>query len=322
MKLRFAAATLAAAVLSAPAGAQCSTAATEVRQACYAATDFFTYLTPQFATALAGGSSTLGQSGSLGGLGRFALSLRGTGIINGVMPEIGDGGFNINGQPKSYTVKDQIIPGAGLDAAVGLTKGFNLGATRVGGIDLLVSALYIPDVDENDVSVKAKDGNLKLGYGVRVGLLDESLVVPGVYASYLARDLPTFTVTGTSDGGGSGVGGTFSLNDFTVKTTAVRLVAAKNFLVLGLQAGVGQDSYKGSTGISATVQGQQASGSSSFSMTRTNVFVGASLNLFLVKVVGEYGQVSGGKLPSVFNSFDKAADGSRTYGSLGLRIAF
>ncbi|HVZ49452.1 MAG TPA: hypothetical protein VG916_11755 [Gemmatimonadaceae bacterium] len=329
MKARIVGFVVAAVGAVGPLGAQCSSAPTSARQACYASQDLINYMTPQLATAIAGGSSTLGQSGALGGLGRFAISVRGTGIINGAFPKIGDEGFRTDGQPQQYAVDKQIVPGAGVDAAIGLTKGWSLGATHVGGIDLLVSALYLPDVEgngSNDFSIKAKDGNLKLGYGVRVGILDESVVTPGVYVSYLQRDLPTMTLSGTSDGGSSGTGGTFALNDFSVKTTAWRLVASKNFLILGLQAGVGQDKYTSSAGITATVNtllgNQTATGSASMDMTRTNVFAGAIVNFFAFKLVGEVGQVSGGSVPVLFNSFDKPADESKTYASVGLRIAY
>src|SRR5262245_51669081 len=72
------------------ASAQCSSAPLAVRQACTASVDLVNYMSPQLATAIAGGSSTLGQSGALGGLGWFALTLRGTGVINGAFPNIGD----------------------------------------------------------------------------------------------------------------------------------------------------------------------------------------------------------------------------------------
>jgi hypothetical protein len=314
------------AAASGVAGAQCASAPAAAKQACYASQDLVNYMTPQLSTAIAGGSSTLGQSGVLGGLGRFALSLRGTAAMNGAFPNIGDSPFRTDGQKQSYTTKSQIVPGAGVDAAVGLWKGVNLGATNVGGIDLLVSALYVPDVEGSggDFSIKATDGNLKLGYGVRVGVLDESIVTPGVYVSYLQRDLPTVKLSGSS-GNSSGAGtasGTFALNNFSVKTTAIRLVAAKNFLIFGLQAGIGQDTYKSTADISASVSGANATGNASMSMTRTNMFVGAMMNLFVFKLVAEYGQVSGGSLAAPFNTFDKQASDSRTYLSGGLRIAF
>jgi hypothetical protein len=308
--------------------AQCSSAALPVRQACTASVDLVTYMTPQLATAIAGGSSTLGQSGALGGLGRFALSFRATGVMNGAFPNIDEAPFRTDGQPQTYTTKNQIVPGVGADFSLGITKGASLGATNVGGLDLLVSALYLPNVEgdeSGDFTIKAKDGNLKLGYGVRVGLLDESLVTPGVYASYLQRDLPTISINGSSGTTTTPLGttqGTFALNDFSVKTTAIRIVAAKNFVVLGLQAGVGQDTYKASANIQASAGGQSATGSAKMSMTRTNMFVGASINILAAKLVAEYGQVMGGTLPPTSNNFDKAADASRSYLSGGIRIAF
>jgi hypothetical protein len=319
-----------AAVLAsaAPLRAQCSNAAIQVRQACTFAVDMVNYMTPQLSTAIAGGSSSLGQSGALGGLGRFALSIRGTGVLNGAYPLIGDQGFRTDGGTQDYATEKTIIPGAGVDFAVGLTKGWPIGPTNIGGIDVLVSALYLPDVEGEDgeFSIKANDGNLKLGYGLRIGVLDETMVTPGLYVSYLQRDLPTVSLTGEAEAS-SGIftaDGSFALNNFSVKTSALRLVAAKNFVVFGLQAGIGQDTYKATADISATVAGQNANAAANMSMTRMNYFGGFSINLVAFKVVGEYGVASGGSLDPLTNSFDgsKDAAGSRTYGSLGLRIAF
>jgi len=305
--------------------AQCSAAALQARQGCFAAVDLVNFMSPQLATTIAGGSSTLGQSGALGGLGRFALSLRGTAIMSGTFPEIDASAFRTDGQPASYTTKSQLVPGGGVDAAIGIWKGVNMGASRIGGIDLLVSALYMPDIEGEggDFSIKAKDGNTKLGYGVRIGVLEESVVTPGLYVSYLQRDLPTVSLTGTTSNG------TFALNDFSVKTSAIRVVAAKNFLIFGLQAGIGQDSYESTANINATVTSilgsSSASAAANMSMTRTNMFVGGMMNFFVAKLVVEAGTVTGGSLPDSFNTFDGAKDlakASRTYISGGIRIAF
>ncbi|MDQ8165210.1 MAG: hypothetical protein P3A28_05565, partial [Gemmatimonadota bacterium] len=72
--------------------AQCA-GATVTRQACETARDLVTFITPQLATSIAAGSSTLGQSGVLGGLGHFGLSVRATVVTNGAVPEITDLGF-------------------------------------------------------------------------------------------------------------------------------------------------------------------------------------------------------------------------------------
>lgn len=321
----FAAAAMCA--VAAPAFAQC-TGASEALQACRTASDLLNYMTPQLATAIAGGSSTLGQSGALGGFGRVALSIRGTGIVNGGLPQIGDEGFDTTNTRKHYAVDDQIVPGVGIDAAIGVWKGLNLGATHLGALDVLLSALYLPDVTGggNDFSINAKDGNLKLGYGLRVGILDENVLMPGLYVSYLQRALPTVSLSGHSGGSAGGSAGDFSLTDFNVKTTAYRLVASKNLLFFGIQAGVGQDRYESSASLSAAVSAsgaqRSATGIATMSMTRSNVFVGATLNLLAAKLVVEAGQVSGGAAPMLYNTFAKPADASRTYVSGGLRIAF
>ena len=103
---------------AATAGAQCASAPIAARQACYASVDLVNYMTPQLATAIAGGSPTLAQSGALGGLGRFALTVRGTGVLDGAFPNIGDVPFRVDGAKQSYTTKDQIVPGVGVDASI------------------------------------------------------------------------------------------------------------------------------------------------------------------------------------------------------------
>ncbi|MBM4194559.1 MAG: hypothetical protein FJ202_09310 [Gemmatimonadetes bacterium] len=307
--------------------AQCASAPLAARQACYASVDLVNYMTPQLSTAIAGGNSTLGQGGALGGLGHVAVSVRATAVLNGAFPNIGDKGFNTNGTPQSYTTESQIVPGVGVDGSIGIFKGINLGVTHVGAVDALVSALYVPDIEGegSDFSVRATDGNLKLGFGARIGIIEENLAAPGISISYLKRDLPTVNLTGSATAQAGSVGtasGSFGLNSFSVKTTAIRLTAAKSLLLFGVQAGIGRDTYESTANISATVSGASATGAASMNMTRNNMFVGASLNLFLLKIVGEYGQVSGGSLATPFNTFDKKASDSRSYGSLGVRISF
>ena len=56
-------------------------------------------------------------------------------------------------------------------------------------------------------------------------------------------------------------------------------------------------------------------------MTRTNAFVDAYMNLILLKIIGEVGIVSGGTM-TTFNTYDKAANASRPYGAIGLRVGF
>jgi hypothetical protein len=205
------------------------------------------------------------------------------------------------------------------DAAIGIFGGVPLGITSVGGIDLLVSASYVPSYGDVDSDVRVKPAqNLRFGYGVRVGLLQESIVVPGVAFTFLKRDLPKTTISGTSENI------EVKITDASVKTSAYRIVASKNLLLLGIAAGVGQDRYDQSAIVEGTakISGGTSSRSEPFAqkLTRTNYFLDLSLNLPIFKIIGEVGQVTGGTVDT-YNTFETGrADKARTYGSLGFRI--
>ena len=252
--VRYLAAAMMLATAARTAEAQCTGAAT-VADACTKVTDLLNYATPQFSTALAGGSATMGQGGTLAGLGHVAVTLRATAVF-GSMPKFGGTAFNTGGAVAStFDSKDTPVPMVTADAAVGLFRGVSLGVTHVGGVDALISATYLPNVDGGDMKMAVTGSNMKFGYGLRVGLLEESLIAPGVAISYIQRDLPTFNLSGSSTvaAAGANAPGTFALNDYTLKTTAIRLTASKSFLFFALNAGVGQDTYKGSSNLKVTV---------------------------------------------------------------------
>lgn len=300
---------------------QCASAG-NAGDACQKAIDLFQYMAPQLGVSITGGNVVLGQGGSLGGLGHFAFELKGN-ILQGSLPNVDAVGAQPGAaQSSAYTTKSQVLGLPAATLAVGLFKGIPLALTNVGGIDALVSATYIPKVDANNITVDPKT-NVQLGYGVRVGLLQESLLVPGVGFSWIKRDLPKTTITGTSTS--LGTNDTLMVRDLDEKTEAWRLTASKNLMVFSLAAGVGQDKYKSSTGVYASVNTPLASGSTTASvkqtLTRTNMFFDASMNLVAFKLTAEVGQVSGGTIDT-FNTFDKAADKSRLYGSVGLRFGF
>lgn len=295
------------------------------QDACQKAIDLFQYLAPQLATTVAGGNATLGQAGSLGGLGHFSAGFR-INALQGSLPQVQNVTPSVTGAVKSnYDTKSQLFPMPTAELAIGIFKGLPLAITNVGGIDLLVSAAYLPEFTNSGVSVKVPNGSLKLGYGARVGILQESLLVPGVSVSYVRRDLPTVNIAANSGND------SLNVNNFTLKTTAWRVVASKGLLLFGLAAGVGQDKYESSTDVSAHLAARtvppvaafnSAPVSLSQSITRTNVFADLSMNLLLFKLTGEIGQVSGGTI-NTYNTFSgtQAAD-SRIYGSVGARFGF
>ncbi|HKR08354.1 MAG TPA: hypothetical protein VJS39_04120, partial [Gemmatimonadaceae bacterium] len=294
------------------------------QDACQKAIDLFQYLAPQLGTMIAGGNPTLGQGGTLGGLGHFSAGLR-VNVLQGSLPQIDNLTVSTAGaQQTQFDTKDQYLPMPTADLAIGVFKGVPLPLTNVGGIDLLVSASYIPEFDNSGVIVKVPNGSLKLGYGARVGILQESLLVPGIAVSYLVRDLPTLNVAGENNGD------SLYVNNLSLKTKAWRVTASKSLILFGLAAGVGQDKYDASTDIGAHVAARPPFSNAanagpvslSQSLTRTNIFADLSVNLLLFKLNAEIGQVSGGTI-NTYNTFSgKQPADSRLYGSVGARFGF
>jgi hypothetical protein len=323
-----------------PAGGSATTIsgaqANVVRDACLQAVDVFQFVAPQLGLALTGGNATLGQGGTMGGLGHFSVGIRGN-VFSGDLPQVNKFPAprnETNPQPQTLPSSKQVMGLPVADAAIGLFKGVPLGLTNVGGIDVLVSATYVPTIGQanDDVQIKPQN-NFKFGYGVRVGLLQESLVVPGVSFTYLKRDVPTTDIIGNSNYVN------IRIDSADVKTTAWRVVASKSFIMFGVAAGVGQDKYDQSATVRGTVSPQVVTVLGTTvttppidiapvhldqSLKRTNAFLDLSLNLPIFKLIVEGGQVSGASpsIPQV-NSFSSGkADDSRIYGSVGIRLGW
>ena len=286
---------------------------------CNTALDLFNYMAPQLGSVIAGGNTTLGQGGSLGGPGHFVISVRGN-AIKGSLPQLGTYTPGTTVGSTTIDTKDQVLALPAVDVAFGLFAGLPVGVTKVGGIDVLLNGSYIPAYSGGGVDVKVPSGSLKIGYGARVGLLEESLVVPGVGFSYMKRDLPTVSLTARSGTAGST---RVDVTNLRVNTTSWRVTASKSLIMFGLAAGAGQDKFSSS----ATIQGSAAGFSSGQfkgdqEITRTTYFGDVSFNLMLAKFVLEVGTTSGGDVPT-YNTFSgTAADASRLFGSVGLRIGF
>lgn len=304
----------------------CASGATQ--DACQKAVDLFQYMAPQIGTVIAGGNATLGQGGTLGGLAllpfphpKVSIGFR-VNALQGSLPDIDQITPSINGAESStIPVNDQVIPGPAADLAVGLFKGIPLGLTNFGGVDLLLSALYLPEFDRSNVRLELPDGGLKLGYGARVGLLQESLVIPGISFTWLKRDLPTANLSGRTQ---SAIGGAdLAVNNLEVNTTSWRVTASKSLLFFGLALGAGQDKYSSSADVVGTA-GALASGAVHVEqdLKRTNYFADLSMNLMLLKLIGEVGMVQGGEV-TTFNKWDgKQPADKRLYGSVGARLSF
>ena len=279
------------------------------------AADLFAYMAPQLGTAVAGGSHTLGLGSTVGGFPHFAVALRMNGVFGGA-PALGPL-TSVNATPgTNLDTKTAILAFPTVDAAVGVFKGIGLGVTRVGGVDLLASATYLPAVDAASISIAPQDGAIKIGYGVRVGLLQQSLIVPGVSFSYLKRDLPTLNLKAGANSA------SFDMQDMSLKTSSWRLSAQKNLLMLQIAAGYGQDTYDANARIAMTAPGLTLSPiNAGVSTKRTTMYASAGLNLILARVVAEVGQVSGGDI-ATYNTYSTDPNAKRLYGSVGIRVGF
>ena len=304
---------------------QCAGQASVSQDACQKAVDLYDFMAPQLGVSITGGNPVIGNASTLGGLGHFTAGVR-VNVVRGQLPQTGGVSLNVTGpQSSNFAPKSQLLGLPTADAAIGIFRGIGVGLTNVGGVDALLSAFYVPSIDKDPVSVTTTGSRLRLGYGLRLGILQETSFVPGIAVSVLERDLPTVDLRariGPSD--------SVRVTGLKEKTTAWRLAASKSFFVLGLTAGVGRDHYDSRADASAFIaprgpvpsfNGSVASPSQA--MTRTNVFGGASLNLALVRLAGEVGRVSGGNIDAPFNSFgSRSADDPYMYASLGLRLGF
>jgi hypothetical protein len=289
------------------------------QDACTLAHDVFQLMAPQLSISLAGGNAILGQGGALGGVGRVTVGLRAN-VITGLLPLVRRFELSETGaQRRTLPTRDQVMGLPTADAAVGLFGGVPLGFGTVGSVDALLSAIYVPTLEVSDVSV-TPEHSLQLGYGARVGLLKESTYLPGLAATFLKRDLSRTAIAGTTS---TTIGNTTIEVSTVSKTTVWRLVAGKSLLVFGIAAGVGRETYVNDAGVTATVSGNftgSATMPAAQSLSRTNYFVDGSINLPVLKLAAEVGQVRGGTV-ATFNSFEGGAAGRNiSYASIGLRL--
>jgi len=304
---------------------QCGGATVLVADACQKSVDLFNYFAPQLGALVAGGNTELGRGGTLGGPGHFSVGLRVNGMRSPV-PQLQNVNISTSGFVRSQVSTEGTWVGFPVaDAAIGIFKGIPLGVTNVGGIDLLVNAAYVPTLEEDDFEVRTAGSSFKVGYGARLGLLQETALVPGLAVSYLRRELPTTSViASTQDGDRVGV------TDVGVRTDSWRVAASKNLLFFGLAVGAGQDSYDMGATLTADVVTTGVPGTraplrdvrASQKLTRTNYFANLTLlNVPFFKLVGEIGRTQGGSLAPTYNDFDgRRPDQTYTYGSVGVRV--
>jgi hypothetical protein len=314
---------------------QCAAALRPLQDACQKSVDLFDFMAPQLGTALAGGNAVIGEGGAYAQVGRFSLGLRAT-AFEGGLPQIQDVSLAANGaRSANVAVSDQYLGAPAADAAIALFPGLRVGGVRVGAVDLLGTATYIPEFESDELSIVTPSGSLKLGYGARVGLVAETTVLPGLALTFLRRDLPRVDLFGTVATSGGAADDTLGVRALAVETRAWRVVAGKRLSVLGLSAGVGQDRYRSRARLGAVVN-ESVPGfpAARFEapeielaqrLTRTSYFADVSLNFPGIRLAGEIGRATGGRVRDSFNAFDggdRRGDDDLLYFGAGIRVGF
>jgi hypothetical protein len=322
-----------ASTVEAQSAAVCQVSSTPVnvpagfaQDACVKANDIFRFLAPQVGVALSGGNVMLGEGGTLGGWGKRSFVLR-VSAVDGRVPE-NDVPLTLTTSPVSsdFGAQRAPVPVPSFDAAIGVFRGIPFGLTNVGGVDLLLGATVLPSVTQDDFRVQSDGGGVAINYGVRIGILQESALVPGVGLSVVRRRLPTTSIAYFTSND------TLGVLDTKVSTTSFRLTANKRFGLMGIGGGIGQDRLDSRTTLEATlnetVQGVPSRAVARLEnlrdeTTRGTAFVNASFGLAMAQVVLEVGQSRAGTIRETLNSFGgRRANEAYTHGSIGFGFRF
>jgi hypothetical protein len=307
---------VAACLVAAPALLQAQTVADcrlQTQDACQKAEDIYTYLFPQLGVGLAAGNPVLGLSRAGGGLGHFSVGVR-VSAVKADVPDFDNIAVGLLGRENTdIPLTQHWTPVPVFDASVGLFRGFQVGVTHLGSVDALASLTVVPSlpVEESDLRL---EGTSRFGLGVQIGLLEESVAIPGISFAFLQRGLPKVTANSQAN-----TPATFSVEDLDVTVSTWRLIVNKNFLAFALSAGVGGDRYESTGILRATAAGFTEEIHLDRAMNRINWFVDLTLNLGPVKLGAEYGGITE-KDATTFNTFDPVAGAARTYFAVGLRL--
>ncbi|MCU0615811.1 MAG: hypothetical protein MUD17_01825 [Gemmatimonadaceae bacterium] len=293
--------------------------------ACRKAEDLFVFLAPQVGVALSGGNVLLGEGGTLGGWGKRSAVLRVT-AVDGRIP---DNVITLNptGPVSSdFGAARAPVPVPALDLGIGLFRGVPVGLTNVGGVDLLVGVTFVPSVRRDEFNIMNEGSALVGTLGVRVGVLQESALVPGVALSVMRRRLPATSVTYRTANDTLGVFNT------RVASTVYRLTVNKRFGLFGIGGGLGQDELDTRTNVEAiineSVAGQPVRTIASLRdardrASRGTAFANVSFGLARAQLVAEIGRSRAGSLRETLNTFgDRRANEAYTYGSVGIGVRF
>jgi hypothetical protein len=321
-------------------------AAANAAEECLATVQAVTSAQPAVGLLIAGGSPTTGGV-SAGGLGLGVAPRVIAGVrVNVVTIELPDiFAEQASNQPDFLDSYGLAVPALSGDLSVGLTEGFEVapGVGGIGAISLIGNATYLPFQLFSD---EFDEGNLAWGAGVRVRLLTESFVSPGIAASLMWRQLPTYEfgdvcpqgvlpVSGGSDeievGTCPGQGDPGEIA-FDLRDLSGRLMVAKQLVGFSANLGLGYDRYDSDLNFGfrgAPVAGTGSAGTfqvrdRSLESDRWTVFGGLSYTIVVATLSLEGGWQQGDAPITGFQDLggDFDPEGGTWFGSFGARLAF
>lgn len=304
---------------------------------------------PQLGILVAGGNPTLGVASTgglrLGSLPRVSAIAK-VNLVLVRLPEIlaEQAGGTAQRLNESTGLPAPAVSGT---VSVGLFPGVRLAPTLggIGSVDLLGSATWLPFTAFDLEGFGDGSAQVAYGGGVKVGLLRESFLTPGVAVSVLYRSLGTVSYGDVCPGTerdpagaqlligrciGEGDRGEFS---FDLADWSTRAAIGKRLLGVGLTAGIGYDRLSSDIGFGFRDTGNSLGGAGTafarvrglqLDNDRWSAFANASITGLFATLALEAGWLQGSEpipqFPRSASEFDPA-DGS-LFGSLGLRLAF
>lgn len=306
---------------------------------------------PQLGILIAGGNPTIGTASTgglrLGVMPRVSASLN-LNVVFIQLPEILAEQAGASAERLNSAVG---IPAPALSgtASVGVFPGFTLAPTigGIGSVDVLGSATWLPFSAASVEGFGEGTADLAFGGGLKIGLLQESFVTPGVSVSLMHRRLgsieygdvcPTASagVAGSSDDyvfssgtcAGGGDPGEFSVD---LSDWSARAMIGKRLLGLGLTGGIGYDRFSSEVGygfrapqgsLPAQANYYARAEKMSLDSDRWSAFVDASFTALIATFAVEAGWLQGSDAIQGFPTSSDFDPGEGTFfGSVGLRLA-
>lgn len=282
----------------------------QAARVCNAAVDGARAFHPIVGLLTSGGNPVLGRAGSLGGLGRFAVTAR-VNATKVILPDL-----DYDGSTGVVAKDDEIFfPSPLVEGAMGI-----VGSRGLIGLDLLASAQLLPTgvVDGLDVDPDATSiGSVALGFGfgARLSLFQNAGPLPGVSVSLMRRSVPRVQY------GDLALGDDYSFAA-DVQAWNLRAVAGTRFSVLTLAVGLGHDWYDGDANIRfrEPITAAVVPLDLDLEISRTMGFANVGLDFRFVRIVGEAGYQFGKDqdIGTVFQDFDPAS--GRFFAAAGLQF--